>query len=81
MSLTDWLFKWEQIHIEDEIVEDIQSQYEWCLQNDFNYTPVKMINENEYPKEYDLEELKYFISEIEEETKPLIHGLTILLQR
>lgn len=71
MSLADWLIKWEQIHIEDEIVEDIQSQYDWCLQNDFNYTPVKMINENEYPKEYDIEELKYFISEIEE-TKPLV---------
>jgi uncharacterized membrane protein len=72
MSLLDWLFKWEQLHIEDEIIEDLQSQYEWCLQNDFNYTPVKMINESEYPREYDLEELKYFISEIEEIKRPLI---------
>lgn len=72
MSLSDWLFKWEQSVVEEEIIEDLQSQYDWCLQNNFNYTPVKMINENEYPKEYDLEELKYFISEIEEETKPVV---------
>lgn len=72
MNLSDWLFKWEQKEIDDEILEDLQSAYEWCIQNNFNYTPVKMINENEYPKEYDLEELKYFISEIREETKPLV---------
>lgn len=72
MNLSDWLFKWEQFEIDDEVTEDLQSQYEWCLQNEFNYTPVKMIKESEFPKEYDLEELKYFISEIEEETKPLV---------
>ncbi len=72
MSLADWLFKWEQAAIEDEVLEDLKMQYDWCMQNEFNYTPIKIINENEYPKEYDLEELKYFMSEIEEETKPLV---------
>jgi hypothetical protein len=66
MSIVDWLFKWEQFQIDDDVIENLQLQYEWCLQNEFNYTPVKMINESEYPKEYDLNELKYFISEIEE---------------
>lgn len=71
MNIADWLFKWELIQIENDVLENLQLQYEWCLQNNFNYTPVKIINEKEYPKEYDLNELKYFLSEIEEKTQPL----------
>ena len=72
MDLSEWSLKWNQKNIDDEILEDLQLAYDWCRENDFNYTPVRMINESEYPKEYDLEELRYFISEIEEETKPLV---------
>lgn len=72
MGLTDWLFAWEETKIDDEVLRDLKSQYEWCLMNDFNYTPVNIINQKGYPKEYDLSELNYFISELYEETKPLV---------
>ncbi|MFD2908873.1 vitamin K epoxide reductase family protein [Flavobacterium ardleyense] len=72
LNLADWMFKWEQINIDAEVIENLQSQYNWCQQNDFNYTPVKMINGKELPEQYNIEEMKYFISEIEEETKPLV---------
>lgn len=71
MNLNDWLQKWKPVEIEDYAVENLKTQYEWCLKNEFNYTPVKIINDREYPKEYDLGELRYFLSEIEEEKAPL----------
>lgn len=72
MTLSDWMFKWEQINVEAEVTENLQLQYNWCQQNDFNYTPVKIINGKELPEQYSIDEIKYFISEIEEEIKPLL---------
>lgn len=72
MTLSDWMFKWEQTNVEVEVIENLQLQYNWCQQNDFNYTPVKIINGKELPEQYNIAEIKYFISEIEEEIKPLV---------
>lgn len=66
MSLEDWLKKWKQTEISETAKNEIQKQYEFCIENNLNYTPVIVINNNLFPKEYDLEELKYFISDLEE---------------
>lgn len=72
MKLLEWLFKWEQKFIDIEIDEDLLAQYEWCSQNEFNYTPVKIVNDREFSSEYEMEELKFFISDIEDqELKPI----------
>ncbi|NVK66984.1 MAG: hypothetical protein HWE22_20495 [Flavobacteriales bacterium] len=60
-----WLKKWGQ---EDDEKADrlLAEQYRWCLQNEFNYTPVKIINDCELSMHYSLDELKYFIAELSE---------------
>jgi len=70
MNLAEWTNKWNQEKIDFEVNEKIRAQYEWCLANSFNYTPVKLINSNLFPVEYELKELRYFISELEELKEP-----------
>jgi uncharacterized membrane protein len=71
MALEKWLKKWKQKNIEDWVGSEILSQYNWCLENGFNYTPVKIINSKILPKEYSIDEVKYFLTELEEETNPI----------
>ncbi|WP_159778820.1 vitamin K epoxide reductase family protein [Flavobacterium sp. 9AF] len=65
MTLKEWTDKWQE-PLDMSVENDLREQYEWCLENEFNYTPVKIVNGNLYPSEYELGELKYFLSEIEE---------------
>ena len=66
MSLKDWKAKWTISMIDYEVEENLRSEYTWCMKNDFNYTPIKLVNGLIYPDEYELQELKYFISELTE---------------
>lgn len=71
MSLKTWKEKWPLLENNMLINNEIQMQYEWCSVNNFNYTPVKIINNKLFPNEYDLSDLNYFInefSELKEET-------------
>ena len=62
-----WKRKWS-VEIPHLIVnKQLQNQYYWCLKNDFNYTPVKIINGNSFPGGYEIIELKYFINNFSEE--------------
>ena len=72
MDTEEWKAKWEQKDIQFDIEQNLRTQYEWCLANEFNYTPVKIVNNKLFPKEYELKELKYFLSELEEETELLL---------
>ncbi|WP_300568514.1 vitamin K epoxide reductase family protein [Flavobacterium sp.] len=67
MKIEQWLAKWESRIIDMKVNYQIRQQYNWCLENDFNYTPVKMINSKLFPDEYEINELKYFLDDIEEE--------------
>lgn len=67
LNLEKWKEKWSVKDNEMNIYNEIQNQYNWCLENNFNYTPVKIINQKIYPQDYALSELKYFINEIMEE--------------
>lgn len=61
LDLDIWLKKWGGNRISFDVERQIQLQYNWCLANNFNYTPVKIINNNVFPDEYEISELKYFI--------------------
>lgn len=67
LDLENWKQKWtvETPHL--IINKQLQNQYYWCLKNEFNYTPVKLINGNLFPEGYELKELKYFITHFSEE--------------
>lgn len=63
MNLKDWKNKWER-DVDPTVINDLEEQYNWCQENNFNYTPVRLINQNLLPNEYDIEDLKYFINEL-----------------
>ncbi|MFD1603501.1 vitamin K epoxide reductase family protein [Flavobacterium artemisiae] len=67
MSLKKWLKKWQNEPASMMINQEIQKQYEWCSKNNFNYTPVKIVNDRIFPNEYELNELKYFLNDFVEE--------------
>lgn len=62
-ELEDWKKQWEVSTIDMRANNQIFMQYEWCAQNKFNYTPVKLLNGNQYPSEYEIDELRFFINE------------------
>lgn len=67
MNLEKWLEKWRQKEISDSINVIMQEQYQWCQQNGFNFTPVKIIDGRTFSTEYEIEELKYFFSDLLEQ--------------
>lgn len=63
MGLNEWKEKWPIINNSMLVTGQIQKQYEWCVANNFNYTPVKIVNDMLFPNEYELSDLNYFINE------------------
>ena len=49
----------------DAVYENINN---WCINNNYNYTPAIFINGYEYPEQYDRENLVYFIDDILDDT-------------
>ena len=66
MDRDEWLQKWRQAEIHGDINNWLMTQYDWCVRNEFNYTPVIIINDSELSRHYTLGELKYFLSELSE---------------
>lgn len=67
LKIEDWLKKWKQPIITNKTEIELNEQYQWCIKNDFNYTPVKIVDYKLLPREYEIEEIKYFISELEDQ--------------
>ena len=70
LGLKEWIKKWGKGTISMKANQQIEMQYNWCNENKFNYTPVKIVNDRMFPSEYELNELKYFLSDFSE-TKSL----------
>jgi uncharacterized membrane protein len=66
MDLEKWKCKWENNRLKDSC-KMIQEQYSWCLENNIHYTPAIILNGHVLPKEYQINELNYFIDELIEE--------------
>jgi uncharacterized membrane protein len=67
MTLENWLAKWNNSGNDFQNEKyDLYEQYNWCQMNNFNFTPVRLLNDNTYPTEYSVDDIKYFISEWEE---------------
>jgi uncharacterized membrane protein len=69
IGLKKWLKKWHVDNVSMMINQEIQKQYEWCSKNNFNYTPIKIVNDRLFPNEYELNELKYFLNDFVEEVE------------
>lgn len=62
IGLEQWQQKWQIETIDMRVNQQIHLQYQWCLDNDFNFTPVKIVNEKQFPNQYEISELKYFLN-------------------
>ncbi|CCG52198.1 Probable transmembrane protein of unknown function [Flavobacterium indicum GPTSA100-9 = DSM 17447] len=64
MEIEKWKEKWEMtvISTKNEI-EEIKNQFNWCLQNDFHYAPVRVFNGFLLNENYDLKDVFYFVDD------------------
>lgn len=63
MDLDSWLTKWANEEMSSRVDNQILSQYNWCLNNDFNYSPVKIVNSKILSDQYTIAELHYFLND------------------
>ncbi|URM35622.1 vitamin K epoxide reductase family protein [Flavobacterium anhuiense] len=66
IGLEKWLEKWNTGSTSMRVNQQVELQYNWCRQNQFNYTPVKIVNDQIYPHEYEISDLRYFLSDLSE---------------
>lgn len=63
-----WLNKYEHWNSNEMIINSFyDNNYNWCVQNNFNYTPAIFINGFEYPKQFERDNLIFYIKEIIED--------------
>lgn len=63
MDKAKWIKKWKFSFNELQINEVLSKQFNWCIGNDFNYAPIKILNEVLVSSEYEINELFYFFKE------------------
>ncbi|MCL9807580.1 hypothetical protein NAT51_18805 [Flavobacterium amniphilum] len=69
LGIDAWKEKWG-VEVHDMLVNnEMHSQYSWCAENEFNYSPVKIVNSKLFPNEYEIADLYYFINDFEEESQ------------
>ncbi|WP_348824244.1 vitamin K epoxide reductase family protein [Flavobacterium aestuarii] len=66
LNIEKWKSKWENEDLKYSSII-IPNQYKWCLENNIHYTPAIILNGHIMPKEYQINELNYFIDELIEE--------------
>lgn len=54
-----------QVSITEETKNTVTSQFNWCTENGFNYAPVKIFNKKLMPNEYTINDLNFFVKELE----------------
>ncbi|MCZ8331336.1 MAG: thioredoxin domain-containing protein [Flavobacterium sp.] len=66
-NLTEW-FGLFPVNTTTEFDTIFDSQYKWCEENDYNFTPAIFINGYEYPQMYDRKNLPFYINELVEDS-------------
>ncbi|QCE40401.1 vitamin K epoxide reductase family protein [Psychroserpens sp. NJDZ02] len=61
-----WLSTWNKSDNIDIYKEILETEHNWCLENNINFTPEVLINGKSYPKTYEKQDLTYFIEELNE---------------
>jgi uncharacterized membrane protein len=65
LSPDKWFDKWGKTS-KPEYLEVLKNEKEWCTDHKINFTPEILINGNSFPKEYDRQDLLYFVEELHE---------------
>jgi len=63
---TEWLNEWGTCSKPNFYLPILKSQFNWCAENNINFTPQILINGKSYPKIFDRQDLIYFIEDLEE---------------
>ncbi|TDP57414.1 cysteine peptidase family C39 domain-containing protein [Flavobacterium dankookense] len=61
LKIEDWIHKWTINNKEPDKI--LQSHYYWCLDNDLQYTPVRIFNNYLLNENYDLKDIIYFLKD------------------
>lgn len=61
-----WLTKWEKCNNANNYTAILEKEYNWCLDNNINFTPEILINGKSFPKAYDRSDLAFFIEDLHE---------------
>lgn len=65
-AAASWLSKWSKPN-QTEIYKDIlETQYNWCLDSNINFTPEILINGKSFPKAYSKSDLAFFMDDLVE---------------
>jgi uncharacterized membrane protein len=67
VGLDNWEEKWNVSGRDMLVNNEIYNQYNWCMDNELNYTPVKIVNSKFFPDEYEISDLQFFMNDFEEE--------------
>jgi thiol-disulfide isomerase/thioredoxin len=63
VDINKWLKTYELYTINSQF-KILESEKQWCLDNNINFTPAVYLNNKEYPKEYELSDLSFFMEEV-----------------
>jgi thiol-disulfide isomerase/thioredoxin/uncharacterized membrane protein len=64
----EWLLKYKGEISTEKVDTILRTQYQWCQENGFSFTPNLLINGYVYPKAYDISDLPYYVGELVEDT-------------
>ncbi|AUC85680.1 hypothetical protein CW731_10450 [Polaribacter sp. ALD11] len=64
METNLWLKKWEKCNEKEVQIEILKRGWNWCIENNINFTPELLINGKAYPKQYEKSELLFFIEDL-----------------
>lgn len=65
-----WFQKWGITQNMETSLTVLKTEKEWCINNAINFTPEILINGQNYPKEYEKQELLFFIEDLVENCFP-----------
>ncbi|HAN18621.1 MAG: hypothetical protein A2X13_13665 [Bacteroidetes bacterium GWC2_33_15] len=69
----NWLEKWGEAG-NPQYIEILRAEKEWCKQNNINFTPEILINGRPLPKEYERNDLLYFVEDVVENEQQKIES-------
>jgi len=67
MSPKNWFNNYGKSDLNENYIESLKNEKRWCIENNINFTPELLINGNTYPKEYDRNDLLFFMEDLIEE--------------
>lgn len=78
VDLEKWLNKWGVVK-NKEFKYLLKMQRDWCTANSLHFTPVLILNGKQFPKEYNRNELVYFLDDLTEQLGIKIQKEEIIL--